>query len=239
MTQRRPNASNDLPWYFGSGPTSFAGDCGLKSNFGSMIEANKAATVIHASDARPWMAKAKAEAHSPFDAEDEMADRLQAVFYARRIKARLDQLTPITVAILRLAFSGTSLPDGIDAAACVLDPTRELVEAQLSAFIHAAEAEHAKLMASTPQDDTQARKCGAIRAQLSRWTVELEHVRESRTVPHEIARRALHDAQPDERAYIQTHTSLAVTQAILDYESTTLPYERPSRLAYHGSNDDR
>lgn len=234
MTQRRPIASNDLPWFFGSGPTSFAGDCGLKSNFGSMIEANKAATVIHASDARPWMAKAKAEAHSPFDAEEEMADRLQAVFHARQIKARLDLLNPLQVAVLRLAHSGTSLPDGIDSAACVLHPMRELVMAQLSAFIEAATQEHGKLMSSTPHDDAQARRCGAIRAQLSRWTIELDHVRESYTVPHEIARRALHDALPEERAYIQTHTSQAVSQANQAYESTTLPHDRPSRLAYQG-----
>lgn len=100
----RPVGDVDLRWYWGVGPDTWAGDAGLKSNFGAQLEA--AASGV-------WFVPV-ADAS---DAEDAMINRLQFAARATDIEARLRQLSRRDVRILETHICGKGLTFSISSAA--------------------------------------------------------------------------------------------------------------------------
>lgn len=138
-------ADAELPWYFGTGPSTWAGDAGLRSNLGGQVahlEASKLspqASLARAADrADPWRRtsdprwhperwQAPASQPSSVDVsavEEGMIDRLSAGALASEVEARLACLSALHVRALRLHYSGQSLPFDVDPAAVLLAAAR-------------------------------------------------------------------------------------------------------------------
>lgn len=99
------SADVDLPWFFGSGPSTAAGDAGLKSPLGAQLDALRAGvqhdrTVVDSSRS-----------------EDEAIGRLGMGERYRVIEERLGQLERIDVDILRAHYVDKPLPYMISGAA--------------------------------------------------------------------------------------------------------------------------
>lgn len=120
------SADSELPWYFGSGPSTWQGDAGLRSSLGGQIGALEGSCYLDELGVRR---KGILEARS-FDVgatEDRMHQRLGAAANVASIEDRLRQLTRIQVEALRLHYSDASLPFGVPGAAILLARARRLV----------------------------------------------------------------------------------------------------------------
>lgn len=97
-------ADADLPWYY----TQAAGDAGLRSPLGSQLELMQAQQLV---DGRTVDAG---------QIEEAALDRVGIGRRIRRIEATLGRLEPHQVAVLRLHYTGGSLPFAVDPAAALL-----------------------------------------------------------------------------------------------------------------------
>jgi hypothetical protein len=114
------SADVDLPWYFGSGPSTAAGDAGLKSPLGGQLDALRAGI--------PRDRTAVDSSRS----EDEAIGRLGMGERYRVIEERLGQLQRIDVDILRAHYVDKPMPFMISGAApLVLGEDRESLTVQL------------------------------------------------------------------------------------------------------------
>jgi len=114
------SADVDLPWYFGSGPSTAAGDAGLKSPLGGQLDALRAGI--------PRDRTAVDSSRS----EDEAIGRLGMGERYRVIEERLGQLQRIDVDILRAHYVDKPLPHMISGAApLVLGEDREALTVYL------------------------------------------------------------------------------------------------------------
>lgn len=111
----RPRADADLPWYFGSGPQSAMGECGLRSPLGAQLELMQSGQLC---DGRTVDASALEEA---------MHRRIGTGDRISRIQAALRGLSSHDVAVLRLHYGGGSLPYGVDPVAALLPACAALV----------------------------------------------------------------------------------------------------------------
>lgn len=126
------SADSELPWYFGSGPSTWQGDAGLRSSLGGQIGALEGSCYLDELGVRR---KGILEARS-FDVgatEDRMHQRLGAAANVASIEDRLRQLTRQQVQALELHYVETSnaepnatLPFGVPMAAVLLKRSRRL-----------------------------------------------------------------------------------------------------------------
>ncbi len=93
-------AEDDLPWYWGSGPKTAEGDCGLRSPLGGMLA--KVRDGVSGGSLRE---------------DDDDSERLFAAGRMRRIKARLEGLSPDAVTHLWCHYVQKPLPFNISACA--------------------------------------------------------------------------------------------------------------------------
>lgn len=101
-------ADADLPWYWGTGASTAAGDAGLRSPLGGQLEVLKAGII------GPRQVDAS-------HAEESTIDRVGMGKRMRRIEACLRAMeSPRLVEVLRRHYSGRSLPFGLSPAAVVL-----------------------------------------------------------------------------------------------------------------------
>lgn len=138
-------ADDDLPWYFGTGSKTLAGDAGLCSTLGRQVAflesaspSKDAATERRARSNAPWLrlddprwAPEKWQddpkpqgAVDVSSSEDAMIDRMVSAPLASEIEARLGVLSDLHVRVLRMHYSGESLPFELDPAAVLLDAAR-------------------------------------------------------------------------------------------------------------------
>ena len=114
------SADLDLPWYFGSGPRTAAGDAGLRSPLGAQLDA-----------LRTGVRHDRATVDSS-RSEDEAIGRLGLGERMRVIEERLRQLDRIDVDILRAHYVERPLPHMISGAApLVLGEDREALTVYL------------------------------------------------------------------------------------------------------------
>ena len=132
-------ADSELPWYFGTGPSSMAGDLGLRSSMGGQLAA--AESCMYYDDQGHEHGGQLAERSFTNDAEGAMFQRLQYAGDCKRIEAKLRTLTRIQVEALRLHYSTASLPFGVPAAASLLPRAKRMLSqpgdglAELRAFL--------------------------------------------------------------------------------------------------------
>ena len=132
-------ADSELPWYFGTGPSSMAGDLGLRSSMGGQLAAAESCMYYDAEGHEHG--GQLAERSFTNDAEGAMFHRLQHAASATRIEAKLRTLTRIQVEALRLHYSTASLPFGVPAAASLLPRAKRMLSqpgdgmAELRAFL--------------------------------------------------------------------------------------------------------
>lgn len=203
----RVSAAADLAWYWGAGPDSYAGDCGLRSSFGAQADA--AAMAVGPDGERLPLSDHSVDASA---AEDQMILRLGAAHRAHQIEARLSQLSPFTVSILKAHFSGTSLP-GQDPASVVAPSARRLVIS-----LYRRRAREAISGARTAH--SKGEPVSTHIRDLHRARSEARALR-GRDLPPEILRAALHEATEAEREWIGQETDALVRGAIRAYEEDT------------------
>lgn len=107
-------ADVELPWYWGTGSKTWAGDAGIRSPLGGQLSALRDGVhgdyVVDANSATEGMLR-----------------RLESARTAKRIEWKLAQLMPMQAAALKLHFGEhNSLPYAIDAAAALLRASRRL-----------------------------------------------------------------------------------------------------------------
>lgn len=213
-------ADAELPWYFGSGASTWAGDAGLRSPIGGQLAA-ASQVKQHRVENPPWMAKGvQAFVVDASKAEDEMLARTTAALIARRIATRLACLTRVQVQALELHYDESkSLPFGIDASAILLVAARRLVvgpqvHAHYREAIGAVRAAHAF---------AASRNLAAAHDELGRFILARGKARALRRargpVDIELLRRALHDAPEDQRKAIEDRASSLVQKAKAAYEA--------------------
>jgi hypothetical protein len=107
------SAELDLPWYFGTGPATAAGDAGLKSSLGSQLDAMRAG-ISH-------------DAVVDSDrAEVDMIRRLGTAHRLDAIRRRLAALDGFTVRVLRLHYSERPMAAGVSPAAVLCGEAERL-----------------------------------------------------------------------------------------------------------------
>lgn len=138
------DADQELRWYFGVGSETWAGDAGLGSNFGAMLQRaagqesakrvehprTKAGETPWADGALrgPWaFYKPTYEATTGIlDEEDHMIERCAAAPRAANVEARLRALPNRTIMVLFEHVTGNGLPFGISSAAVYTDQARAM-----------------------------------------------------------------------------------------------------------------
>lgn len=195
----RPCSTADLSWFFGTGASTWAGDAGLRSSMGSQV-------AVLEMGGHAGMVDASAS-------EDMLISRLGSAHAARRIEARLRSLPADTVQVLRIHFSLTATPCGVETCAIVLPSARRLVVGHLLGLIRAERA--------------AARKAGreldpAVR---HRYLYEALHWRRESVMPPEVLRRALMEASRTRRERLDAEATQLLRDAIEAYETTVLPAE--------------
>lgn len=219
-------ADAELPWYFGSGASTWAGDAGLRSPMGGQLSAARQVKRVHV-DNPPWMTKG----HQPHvvdasGAEDEMINRMGAAWMARQIATKLAALTRTQAEALELHYdSKTTLPYDVDACAVLLGSARRLVVApQVKAHYDVARGALQAAHHLRPN-------VTAVHAELGRFLLERSKARALRrskaSVDHEILRRALHDATDVQRKSIAEQAAKLVQRAKEAYEAVRI--EDPGR----------
>ncbi len=192
----------DLTWWFGS----WKGDAGLRSSFGAQL------------------ARAREAASGPLEftaidsshAEDAMIKRLGSAHSAGRIGRRFAQLDGFQQEVLRLHFTGGSLPFGVDVSAILLPAARRLVVADRfrSARHWLAEARVKKKTGTISDEVTQA----------NRYRHEASFYRRSTSpIPPEVLRFVLHDAPEAEQVALRNEADQQVRDAMNAYETVHVP----------------
>lgn len=125
-------ADVDLPWYWGTGPSTWAGDAGLRSSLGPQIDHLLAGQLSAEARRQPgrgvWRARPQQiRAVDSSQAEDAQIERLAAAERAGLVEARLRQLGRGHVLVLELHYLGGSLPYSVDPACRALVALRRLV----------------------------------------------------------------------------------------------------------------
>lgn len=214
-------ADADLPWYFGSGASTWAGDAGLRSPMGGQLEAARQVKRVDV-EWPPWMTKGQQpHAVDVSAAEDRMLESTAAAFRARRIALRLACLSRIQYLALTLHYDETcSLPFGIDASAVLLASARRLVLGpQIREHYHEARGALRR-----------ARGVGGnvtrVHAELGCFLREREQARALRrskaAVDHEVLRRALHDATEAQRQALESQAAALVQRSKETYDAVQL-----------------
>lgn len=101
-------AEAELRWYFGTGPSSAAGDMGLRSPFGAQLEIAAASRAASGAERSACGALGASRGYSvDFKAaEDRLLDGLGAARRVRGVEHRLRQLNDLERRVLRLEFGG-------------------------------------------------------------------------------------------------------------------------------------
>lgn len=110
----KPNAASDLPWFFGTGPSTAAGDCGLRSSLGGQL-----AALAEGITRQPTVDASRAE--------DEMHERMGPGRLIGIIEDRLFTLTPEQVRVLRYHYGERAIDDRVSAAALLCPSAASLV----------------------------------------------------------------------------------------------------------------
>ena len=136
-------ADSDLPWYFGSGPSTWAGDSGIRSTMGAQIAQLNASSLSKeaAKEAREY-ARTVFREGGPRDrwikrphqiqvvdasqAEDDMVERFAAAARVNDVQNRLSTLSVVQARTLQLHYSGLSLPFSLSPAVALLGAARKL-----------------------------------------------------------------------------------------------------------------
>lgn len=135
----RVSAEADLRWYYGSGPDSWQGDAGLRSNFGSQLQAAyEGRTTSHGVDIS--------------EIEDRAIERCSHAAKATDIEARLRCLTRAQVGRLEAHFKGRSLPYEISAAAVFCEHAKTICASKKRPPIERLRAALMALRVSTHRD---------------------------------------------------------------------------------------
>lgn len=106
-------ADSDLPWYFGLGPSTAAGDMGLRSSFGTQLDMARAGV-------------SNGSTITQDSAETDMHRRLGAAHLHHEITARLERLSDLHRVVLSLHYGGRPIVDRLSGAA-VLTPEAALL----------------------------------------------------------------------------------------------------------------
>lgn len=101
-------AEAELRWYFGTGPSSAAGDMGLRSPLGAQLEIAKASKIASGVGraAGGTLGASRGYAVDFKAAEDRVLDGLGAARRVRAVEHRLRQLNDLERRVLRLEFGG-------------------------------------------------------------------------------------------------------------------------------------
>ncbi len=113
-----------LPWYFGQGASTAAGDAGLRSSLGGQIEA------LRASQLEGGGGMLESRAVDSSDIEDAMHQRLEAGGRMARVAERLAGCSDAHVTVLRLAFGTAPLAFGVSGCAVLTASAAKLVGAE-------------------------------------------------------------------------------------------------------------
>lgn len=101
-------AEVELRWYYGTGPSTAAGDMGLRSPMGAQLEIAESSKVVSSEEkaAAGTLGASRAYAVDFKAAEDRMLDGLGAARRVRGIEHRLRQLKKFDRRVLRLEYGG-------------------------------------------------------------------------------------------------------------------------------------
>jgi hypothetical protein len=210
-------ADADLPWYFGSGASTWAGDAGLRSSLGGQLEAARQFKAPDVTNA-PWMAKgSQPHVVDASRAEDDMHQRMGAAWFVRRVRTRLACLTSVQAQALALHYDEkTSLPYSIDASAVLLASARKLIDRPIIRGHYAAARRSLEAIRATRSVVVVHEELGAF----LRHRGQARAQRRARgPVDHEVLRRALHDATEAQRKAIESQAAALVQKAKEAYEA--------------------
>jgi hypothetical protein len=107
-------ADRDLPWFYGTGPSTAAGDSGLRSSLGGQLAALEAGIVGE-------------HAVNTSRLEDDMIRRTSTGALMSEIRERLSQLPRDIVLVLELHYSTRPIAYGISGCAVLCDAAAALV----------------------------------------------------------------------------------------------------------------
>jgi hypothetical protein len=234
---RPPVANFDLPWYFGSGPENYEGDCGLRSNLGGQL------ALLAIREAGSTLPRAPTVDASSF--EDAMIDRLGAAHRARQIEERLTQLSPLHNRVLAIHYGGGSLP-GVDLVAVLAPSARRLVLGELRSQAWSAVQDIKVARAASKGDKCLSSMKAFLRWQFSQAeaATTAEHLAQQalrrardeqralrhRELPPEVLRQALYGATDDERRVVEAEAETMITEAVGAYERTRIAFSRPVQV---------
>lgn len=151
-------ADLELPWYFGTGPSTAAGDSGLRSPLGGQLEAIASGTL----------------AEYTIDAartEDEMIRRIQTGGNVGDVRARLAELSHLDQQVLRLHYGTPALACNVTGAAVLaslaqrMTSSRSVTREALSAAIRASNRDRS----STRVTEIEVEALGLVKAAVQRY----------------------------------------------------------------------
>jgi hypothetical protein len=112
-------ADVDLPWFFGTGPSTAQGDTGLRSSLGGQLSALQSGITQ-----QPTVDSSRAE--------DGMIRQLGAAHHLGQVTARLRQLSERQVLVLRLHYGTPSIVAGLSGCAVLCPEAADLVHGPVS-----------------------------------------------------------------------------------------------------------
>lgn len=107
-------ADVDLPWFFGTGPSTAQGDTGLRSSLGGQLSALQSGITQ-----QPTVDAGRAE--------DGMIRQLGAAHHLGQVTARLRQLSDYQVLVLRLHYGTPAIVAGLSGCAVLCPEAADLV----------------------------------------------------------------------------------------------------------------